>query len=168
MKNKKINIKNIWVYIVMFLLILVIVLPPALRMFIKQDPTANIETPKEKATALICNKQATFGEVSYQMKATTSYVGTDFSKITLQYQRTGLLDQTNMNNEIETEIQTFRNTNNLAFIASDLENGFKFVVTLEKANADPNNLVTAPYFNDLSSQMALFSQLGYTCSQMTS
>ncbi len=168
MKNKKLNVKNIWVYAVIVLLLLVIVIPPLLRAFVKQDAKVNIDLPKEKATALICNKQQTFGEVNYKMKATTSYVGTNLSKVTLQYERIGILDATTADNEVEKQIQTFRNTNNLAFIASDLESGFKFVVTLEQQNADPNNLVTAPYFNDLSSQMAYFSKNGYTCSQMSS
>lgn len=87
MSKKAVDIKAMLVYLAMVLLVLLIILPPVLRIMMPTDGTNEVEKTKE-LTALICKKQLLVNQTQYNISVNSSYESNGLSKVVFTYRST--------------------------------------------------------------------------------
>ena len=164
--KKSQDIKDVFIYLAMVGLVLLIILPPVFRIAFKEEETPIVSESEDKATALICKKQVPIASLLYQVSITSNYINDDLSKVTIQYTIPQETDPTVVApTAIDQEIAMFRESPAM----TETQNGniIKFVLTKESLEQNPTDAVASNYFQLYDTQLANLTNLGYTCQEMT-
>lgn len=170
MENKKeSSFVNIFVYLLIVVLIVLIAFPPLARVFFKEDEvidnTSNGSDSLSTATALTCRREVTVGTMIYNVTITSNYGNDILNKVTFNYELPEVIDQTVVDNPVDTEINTIRNSGLVE--EHSTETSISFVLTKEMKEANPTNTSLDTFFQPLDAQTANLESLGYTCSTLT-
>lgn len=170
MENKKeSSFINIFVYLLIVILIVLIIFPPLSRVFFKEndvtDNSSNNSNTLSNATALTCRREVMVGTMVYNVTITSNYGNDILNKVTFNYELPEVIDQTVVDNPIDTEINTIRNSGLVEENAT--ETSVSFVLTKETKEANPTNTSLDNYFQPLDTQQTNLESLGYTCSTLT-
>lgn len=163
-EKPKSSITNIFVYLIMIFLLLIVIMPPIFRVVFKEEEVIN--TPKETATALTCKKVVNVGSMVYNVTLVSNYSNDILKKVTFTYLIPQAVDNTVTQNPVMDEINYLRNTHLVEETISP--SNIKFILTKENKEANPtNNTLDHFYNNDVDSQEKYITSLGYTCSRLT-
>lgn len=171
MENKKeSSVINIFIYLLIVVFIILIALPPLFRIFFKESNTTNNSNNNSNntlntATALTCRKEVMVGTMIYNVTITSNYGNDLLNKVTFNYQLPSETDSTVLDNPIDTEINTIRNSGLVEETAD--ESSISFVLTKEAKESNPTNTSLDAYFQPLETQTTNLESLGYTCSALT-
>ena len=172
MKEKKeSSIMNIFIYLLIAILIILIILPPLTRVFFKESTTdTNINSSNgtntiSSATALTCRREVTVGTMIYNVTITSNYGNNTLNKVTFNYEAPEVVDNTVTDNPVLTEMNTIRNSG----LVEETTNGLStiFTLTREVKEANPTNTSLDTFFQPLDTQTTTLESLGYTCSTLT-
>ena len=172
MKEKKeSSIMNIFIYLLIAILIILIILPPLTRVFFKESTTdTNINSSNgtntiSSATALTCRREVTVGTMIYNVTITSNYGNNTLNKVTFSYEAPEIVDNTVTDNPVLTEMETIRNSG----LVEETTNGLStiFTLTREVKEANPTNTSLDTFFQPLDTQTTTLESLGYTCSTLT-
>ena len=196
MSKKKADGKSILVYLAILLLILVIALPPLLRVLVPKEQETTIEEAP-KITALLCKKQLTVGSLLYQISTNSTYEKGILQKVTFTYRSSLQNDSTTPQEQTPSEQDTNQTPNNpgteplptnpvepavtddfvqqemealSAIPGMEIETGeeeTKLVLTKEVADAFEEDSPYRSYFQKKKEQQAYFSSQGYSCQTLT-
>ena len=191
MKEKKnIDVQALLVYIAMFLLVLVIALPPIFRVALKDEEET---TPKVKAvTALMCRRSVTTDLTQYNISVNSAYKD-DLERVTFVYRTSPITDtetqvtpdQTPVqdNTQVQTPDATttpeqptvpvsdsvIQEEINIlkaipGIVTEDSENETRLVITKQAASNFEEGSTYKNYFQGIDEQQAYFESIGYSCS----
>ena len=172
MKEKKeSSIMNIFIYLLIAILIILIILPPLTRVFFKESTTdTNINSSNgtntiSSATALTCRREVTVGTMIYNVTITSNYGNNTLNKVTFSYEAPEIVDNTVTDNPVLTEMETIRNSG----LVEETTNGLStiFTLTREVKETNPTNTSLDTFFQPLDTQTTTLESLGYTCSTLT-
>ena len=172
MKEKKeSSIMNIFIYLLIAILIILIILPPLTRVFFKESTTdTNINSSNgtnavSSATALTCRREVTVGTMIYNVIITSNYGNNTLNKVTFTYEAPEVVDNTVIDNPVLTEMNAIRNSG----LVEETTNGLSTIFTLTRdvKEANPTNTSLDTFFQPLDSQTTTLESLGYTCSSLT-
>lgn len=180
---KKKEISNFVVYLFIFLLTMIIAIPPLFRTFIPKKDTSLEQTKrKAKIVLLTCNKTSDDG--LYQIDAKTKFKDGNVTNVTISYStidmNTTNTPQTpsvdpNMPGDNNTSVNGAISDPNVDFFRSLMdvtiqEEATQFTVEMTpsvlKENSDIPEIHN--YFNLLPNQRKYYEGLGYTCTKIES
>lgn len=165
MKEKKeSSLTNIFVYFLITIFIILIILPPVLRISFP-DNVSNNTNNLTSATALTCKKEVPVGTMIYNVTITSNYGNNTLNKVTFTYEMPKVVDTTIVNNPILTEMSNLRSAGLLEETTTDTKTSF--ILTKEAKEANPTNTSLDTYFQPLESQKTNLESLGYTCQTLT-
>lgn len=165
--KKNISLTNVIVYFLIVLFIILIILPPLARIFLKVDTPndTNNNNNLNTATALTCRKEIVVGTMIYNVAITSNYGNDVLNKVTFLYEMPEVIDNTVTENPVLIEIETLRNSGLVTETTTD-SLSTTFVLTKETMEAYPDNMLTS-YFYPLELQTSNLESLGYSCSSLT-
>lgn len=175
---------DIVIYLCIFLLVLVIAIPPILRKFVPEKEVVS-NVPKDKVVLLTCNKTSDNGQYSINTK--TKFLNGDATNVTIKYElveassNSDPTDGTSENKEVPTPsidatqnsvlitdpiIAVFRNLSD----ATIMENAQSFSITMTKKTLESNSEIQeiGQYFAVLSTQRKYYEGLGFVCTKVES
>lgn len=169
MKEKKeSSLTNIFVYLLIGIFIILIIIPPLLRVFLPDNTSNNTNTNTNNltsATALTCKREVPVGTMIYNVTITSNYGNDVLNKVTFTYDMPEVVDYTIVDNPVLTEINNLRSTGLLEETTTDTRTSF--VLTKERKESNPTNTILDTYFQPLESQKTNLESLGYSCSSLT-
>ena len=134
MENKNNSLKIALTYIAIFFLVILIAVPPVLRVILKDDNKSDDSFSNDQSTVVLhCTRKEVVGAANYNIQVFNTYTDNILEKVIIRYNRTGSLDESNQNNSFEQEIAKLRaNTNILESVSN---NNYKFEINKEKIRA---------------------------------
>ena len=160
MENKGSALKIALTYIAIFLLIILMIIPPLFRIVFNEDKNSSNDVVVPKLV-LHCTKKEIIGEASYNVQTFSTYSDKTLEKVIIRYTRTGTIDDTNQDNQYEQEIANLSSNSNIN--VSNSNNGYKFEIlkdTLATKTADP---VVGLYSKDLEAEQSFLTSNNYVC-----
>lgn len=177
-QKKESSITNIFIYLLIAILIILIAIPPLTRVFFKEESSnTNINNVNNSnndeddsntvttATALTCRRQVTLGTMVYNITITSNYGDDTLNRVTFYYELPTVVDPTITDNPIVTEMANIRNSGLVEETTN--ETSTTFVLNREAKEADPTNTSLDAFFQPLDAQTTTLESYGYTCSVLT-
>lgn len=164
MDNNSSNLKIAFMYIAIFLLVVLIAIPPIFRIaFSDNDKTADTNNVKNNisTTVLHCTKEETIGTLTYNVQTFSTYSDKAIEKVIIRYKRTGELDSTNQNNNYEQEIANLKANSNITETESD--NGGKFEILKDALTTKASDPIVGLYAKNIDEEQAFLASNNYVC-----
>lgn len=164
MDNNSSNLKIAFMYIAIFLLVVLIAIPPIFRIaFSDNDKTADTNNVKNNisTTVLHCTKEETIGTLTYNVQTFSTYSDKSIEKVIIRYKRTGELDSTNQNNNYEQEIANLKANSNITETESD--NGGKFEILKDALTTKASDPIVGLYAKNIDEEQAFLASNNYVC-----
>ena len=164
MDNNSSNLKIAFMYIAIFLLVVLIAIPPIFRIaFSDNDKTADTNNVKNNisTTVLHCTKEETIGTLTYNVQTFSTYSDKSIEKVIIRYKRTGELDSTNQNNNYEQEIANLKANSNITETESD--NGGKFEILKDALTTKASDQIVGLYAKNIDEEQAFLASNNYVC-----
>ena len=164
MDNNNSSLKIAFMYIAIFLLVILIAIPPIFRIaFGDNDKTADTNNVKNNisTTVLHCTKEETIGTLTYNVQTFSTYSDKSIEKVIIRYKRTGELDSTNQNNNYEQEIANLKANSNITETESD--NGGKFEILKDALTTKTSDQIVGLYAKNIDEEQAFLASNNYVC-----
>lgn len=164
MDNNSSNLKIAFMYIAIFLLVVLIAIPPIFRIaFSDNDKTADTNNVKNNisTTVLHCTKEETIGTLTYNVQTFSTYSDKSIEKVIIRYKRTGELDSTNQNNNYEQEIANLKANSNITETESD--NGGKFEILKDALTTKASDQIVGLYAKNINEEQTFLTSNNYVC-----
>ena len=164
MDNNSSNLKIAFMYIAIFLLVVLIAIPPIFRIaFSDNDKTADTNNVKNNisTTVLHCTKEETIGTLTYNVQTFSTYSDKSIEKVIIRYKRTGELDSTNQNNNYEQEIANLKANSNITETESD--NGGKFEILKDALTTKASDQIVGLYAKNIDEEQTFLTSNNYVC-----
>lgn len=164
MDNNSSNLKIAFMYIAIFLLVVLIAIPPIFRIaFSDNDKTADTNNVKNNisTTVLHCTKEETIGTLTYNVQTFSTYSDKSIEKVIIRYKRTGELDSTNQNNNYEQEIANLKANSNITETESD--NGGKFEILKDALTTKASDQIVGLYAKNIDEEQTFLASNNYVC-----
>lgn len=164
MDNNSSSLKIAFMYIAIFLLVILIAIPPIFRIaFGDNDKTADTSNVKNNisTTVLHCTKEETIGTLTYNVQTFSTYSDKSIEKVIIRYKRTGELDSTNQNNNYEQEIANLKANSNITETESD--NGGKFEILKDALTTKTSDQIVGLYAKNIDEEQAFLASNNYVC-----
>lgn len=161
MENKNSSLKIALAYIAIFILIVLIAIPPIFRIVLKDTDNDNSTNIVESKTVLHCTRKEVVGSASYNVQVFNTYSNDDLEKVIIRYNRTGNLDGTNQNNQFEQEMANLRGNTNI--VETPSTNGGKFEISKSILVKNSTDQVIGLYAKDLTSEEQFLTANNYNC-----
>lgn len=164
MGNKSNGLKIALTYIAIFLLVVLITIPPVFRIvFINTDTTtSNNNVQKNSSTTVLhCTKEESIGTLTYNVQTFSTYSDESLEKVIIRYTRTGELDATNQGNQYEVEMTNLRSNSNITETTTTTGSKFEIAKSILAANgSDP---VIGLYAKEITAEQEFLISNNYTC-----
>lgn len=164
MDNNSSNLKIAFMYIAIFLLVVLIAIPPIFRIaFSDNDKTADTNNVKNNisTTVLHCTKEETIGTLTYNVQTFSTYSDKSIEKVIIRYKRTGELDSTNQNNNYEQEMANLKANSNITETESD--NGGKFEILKDALTTKASDQIVGLYAKNIDEEQTFLTSNNYVC-----
>lgn len=163
MDNNSSNLKIAFMYIAIFLLVVLIAIPPIFRIVFSntKQPTTNNNQNNISTTVLHCTKEETIGTLTYNVQTFSTYSDKSIEKVIIRYKRTGELDSTNQNNNYEQEIANLKANSNITETESD--NGGKFEILKDALTTKASDPIVGLYAKNIDEEQAFLASNNYVC-----
>ena len=164
MNNNVSQLKIALTYISIFLLVVLIAIPPIFRIVFKDsDSNTSVDNSKQNKpkTVLHCTRKETIGTLDYNIQVFNTYSDNTLEKVIIRYNRTGTIDDSNKDNLIEQEITTLSSNTN--FTQTSTANGAKFEINESVLKEDISDPVLDLYTKDITSEQELLGKNNYVC-----
>lgn len=164
MDNNSSNLKIAFMYIAIFLLVVLIAIPPIFRIaFSDNDKTTDTNNVKNNisTTVLHCTKEETIGTLTYNVQTFSTYSDKSIEKVIIRYKRTGELDSTNQNNNYEQEIANLKANSNITETESD--NGGKFEILKDALTTKASDQIVGLYAKNIDEEQTFLTSNNYVC-----
>ena len=162
MENKNNSLKIALTYIAIFFLVILIAVPPVLRVILKDDNKADDSFSNDQSTVVLhCTRKEVVGAANYNIQVFNTYTDNILEKVIIRYNRTGSLDESNQNNSFEQEIAKLRaNTNILESVSN---NNYKFEINKDSLANGLTDDTLALYAKEITSEQEFLETNNYTC-----
>lgn len=160
MENKGSALKIAFTYIAIFLLVILIIIPPVFRIVFKEDKNNSNDVVVPK-TVLHCTKEEVIGEVTYNVQTFSTYSDKILEKVIIRYTKTGTLDDTNQDNQYEQEIANLSSNSNINI--SNSNNGYKFEILKDTLATKATDPVVGLYSKNLETEQSFLTSNNYVC-----
>ena len=164
MDNNSSSLKIVFMYIAIFLLVVLIAIPPIFRIaFSDNDKTTDTNNVKNNisTTVLHCTKEETIGTLTYNVQTFSTYSDKSIEKVIIRYKRTGELDSTNQNNNYEQEIANLKANSNITETESD--NGGKFEILKDALTTKASDQIVGLYAKNIDEEQTFLTSNNYVC-----
>lgn len=164
MDNNSGSLKVAFMYIAIFLLVILIAIPPIFRMaFDDNDKTAGTSNVNNNisTTVLHCTKEETIGTLTYNVQTFSTYSDKSIEKVIIRYKRTGELDPTNQNNNYEQEIANLKANSNITETESN--NGSKFEILKDALTTKSSDPIIGLYAKNINEEQTFLVSNNYVC-----
>lgn len=164
MENKNNNLKIALAYITIFLLVVLIAIPPIFRLVFSDDgqttDTGNVKN-NVSTTVLHCTKEETIGTLTYNVQIFSTYSDEKIEKVIIRYKRTGELDATNQNNNYEQEIANLKANSNIT--ETESANGSKFEILKDALTTKDSDQIVGLYAKNINDEQTFLASNNYVC-----
>ncbi len=164
MENKNSSLKIALTYIAIFLLVVLIAIPPIFRLVFSDDgqttDTSNIKS-NVSTTVLHCTKEETIGTLTYNVQTFSTYSDDAIEKVIIRYKRTGELDATNQNNNYEQEIANLKANSNIT--ETESANGSKFEILKDALTTKASDQIVGLYAKNINDEQTFLASNNYVC-----
>ena len=163
MENKNSSLKIALTYIAIFLLVVLIAIPPIFRLVFtdSNQSTTNTNQNNVSKTILHCTKVESVGTVSYNVQTFSTYSDDSLEKVIIRYTRTGEVDDTNQNNQYEMEIANLKSNSNIT--ETTTTNGNKFEIAKAVLTTNSTDPVIGLYAKNIATEQEFLTNNNYTC-----
>lgn len=164
MENKSNGLKIALTYIAIFLLVILIAIPPVFRVvFSDTNKTTNDNSTQKKGstTVLHCTKEENVGTLIYNVQTFSTYSDESLEKVIIRYTRTGELDATNQGNQYEVEMANLRSNSNITETTTTV--GSKFEITKSILAANGSDPVIGLYAKKITAEQSFLTSNNYIC-----
>lgn len=163
MENKNSGLKIALAYISIFLLVVLIAIPPIFRIVFtdSNQSTTNTNQNNVSKTILHCTKVESVGTVSYNVQTFSTYSDDSLEKVIIRYTRTGEVDDTNQNNQYEMEIANLKSNSNIT--ETTTTNGNKFEIAKAVLATNSTDPVIGLYAKNIATEQEFLTNNNYTC-----
>ncbi len=164
MENKNSSLKIALTYIAIFLLVVLIAIPPIFRLVFSDDgqttDTGNVKNDAS-ITVLHCTKEETIGTLTYNVQTFSTYSDDAIEKVIIRYKRTGELDATNQNNNYEQEIANLKANSNIT--ETESANGSKFEILKDALTTKASDQIVGLYAKNINDEQTFLASNNYVC-----
>lgn len=164
MENKSNGLKIALTYIAIFLLVVLIAIPPIFRIVFsdngKTSDTSNVKN-NISTTVLHCTKEETIGTLTYNVQTFSTYSDKSIEKVIIRYKRIGELDPTNQNNNYEQEMANLKANSNITETESD--NGSKFEILKDALTTKASDQIVGLYAKNIDEEQTFLTSNNYVC-----